>query len=167
VFQNRKEVCEYAVQEATEEIPKVKSYLDDTDNRKGEETVQLLRLDVLGPPAGFPSELIWNYGSDRHSVGLLGRAISPSQGRYLHRTTPTQKKRGQTSMARVGFEPAIPMFEREKTFRALDRGVTVIGTSDVFVTNLGCRRERTSNRQFKNREKYFLTFVLACFFLTK
>jgi hypothetical protein len=23
-------------------------------------------------------------------VGLLGRVISPSQGRYLHRTTPTQ-----------------------------------------------------------------------------
>jgi hypothetical protein len=27
----------------------------------------------------------------RHMVGLLGRVISPSQGLYLHRTTPTQK----------------------------------------------------------------------------
>jgi hypothetical protein len=27
------------------------------------------------------------------AVGLLGRGISPSQGRYLHRTTQTQNKR--------------------------------------------------------------------------
>jgi hypothetical protein len=32
------------------------------------------------------------------TVGLLGRAISPSQGRYLHSTTQTQNKRTQTSM---------------------------------------------------------------------
>jgi hypothetical protein len=29
----------------------------------------------------------------RQFVGLLGRVISPSQGRYLHRTTQTQNKR--------------------------------------------------------------------------
>jgi hypothetical protein len=52
----------------------------------------------------------------RQSVGLLGREISPSQGRYLNRTTKTQKKRRQTSMPRVGFEPTIPVFERAKTF---------------------------------------------------
>jgi hypothetical protein len=32
------------------------------------------------------------------TVGLLGRGISPSQGRYLHTTTQTQNKRTQTSM---------------------------------------------------------------------
>jgi hypothetical protein len=53
----------------------------------------------------------------RHSVVLLGRVISPSQGRYLT----------QTSMPRVGFEPTIPAFERAKTVHALDRAVTVIG----------------------------------------
>jgi hypothetical protein len=41
----------------------------------------------------------------RHSVGLLERVISPSQGRYL---TQTQNKHRQTSMPRVGFEPADP-----------------------------------------------------------
>jgi hypothetical protein len=39
----------------------------------------------------------------RHPVGLLGRAISPSQGRYLSQTEWTQ-----TSMLRVRFEPMIP-----------------------------------------------------------
>jgi hypothetical protein len=40
----------------------------------------------------------------------------------------TQKKRGQTSMPRAGFEPAIPMFERPKTVRAL--GCAAIGTGN-------------------------------------
>jgi hypothetical protein len=64
-------------------------------------------------------------------MGLLGRVISPSQGRYLHRTTQTQKKRGQTSMPRVGFETTIPVFERAKTFHALDRATYVIGPSKL------------------------------------
>jgi hypothetical protein len=53
----------------------------------------------------------------RQSVGLLGRGISPSQGRYLT----------QTSMPPVVFEPTIPVFERPKPFQALDRAATVIG----------------------------------------
>jgi hypothetical protein len=32
-----------------------------------------------------------------------------------------QKKRGLTSMPRVGFEPTSPLFDRAKTFHALDR----------------------------------------------
>jgi hypothetical protein len=36
------------------------------------------------------------------------------------RTTQTQNKRTQTSMARVGFEPTIPAFERAKTVHGLD-----------------------------------------------
>jgi hypothetical protein len=59
-----------------------------------------------------------------HSVGLLGRVISPSQGRYL---TQTQNKHAQTSMPRVGFESTIPPFERAKAVHALDRAPTVIG----------------------------------------
>jgi hypothetical protein len=43
------------------------------------------------------------------------------------RTTQTQNKLTQTSMPRVGFEPAIPVFERAKTVHALDRAATVIG----------------------------------------
>jgi hypothetical protein len=59
----------------------------------------------------------------KHSVGLLGRVISPSQGRYL---TQTQNKHKQTCMARVGFEPTIPAFERTKTGHDLDRAANVI-----------------------------------------
>jgi hypothetical protein len=58
-----------------------------------------------------------------HSVGLLGRVIRPSQGRYL---TQTQNKHKETSMPRVGFEPTIPAFERGKIFHALGRAATVI-----------------------------------------
>jgi hypothetical protein len=60
----------------------------------------------------------------RHSVGLLGLGISPSQGRYL---TQTQDKHKQTTMPRVGSEPTIPTFEPAKTVHALYRAVTVIG----------------------------------------
>jgi hypothetical protein len=38
-----------------------------------------------------------------------------------------QNKRRQTSMSLVGFEPTIPVFERAKTFHALDRAATVTG----------------------------------------
>jgi hypothetical protein len=61
------------------------------------------------------------------TVVLLERVISPSQGRYLHRTTQTQNNLTQTSMPRVGFEPTIPVFERAKTVYALDRAATMIG----------------------------------------
>jgi hypothetical protein len=63
----------------------------------------------------------------RQSVGLLGLGISPSQGRYLHRTTQTQNKRRQTPIPWVLFEPTIPMFKRAKTFHASDRAASVIG----------------------------------------
>jgi hypothetical protein len=59
----------------------------------------------------------------RHSVGLLGRVISPAQSRYL---TQAQNKPTQTSMPRVGFEPTIPAFERAKVVHALDPATTVI-----------------------------------------
>jgi hypothetical protein len=49
------------------------------------------------------------------SVGLLGRGISPSQGRYLHTEQHKQRINAHTSMPRVGFEPTIPVFERAKT----------------------------------------------------
>jgi hypothetical protein len=43
-----------------------------------------------------------------------------------HMTTQTQNKRTQTSMPRVEFEPATPVFERAKTVHALDRAAAVI-----------------------------------------
>jgi hypothetical protein len=60
----------------------------------------------------------------------LDGLLALSQGRYLHRTTQTQKKRRQTSICGVGFEPTIPVFERAKIVHALDRAATVIGPVD-------------------------------------
>jgi hypothetical protein len=44
------------------------------------------------------SETLFHFLNFRESVKLLGRGISPSQGRCLHRTTQTQNKRRQTYM---------------------------------------------------------------------
>jgi hypothetical protein len=61
----------------------------------------------------------------RQSVGLLGRGISPSQSRYLQRTTKTKNKRRHASIPWVAFEPTIPTFRRVKTIHAFDRAATV------------------------------------------
>jgi hypothetical protein len=66
------------------------------------------------------------------SVGLLGRGISPLQGRYLHTEKHRHNKRTQEFMPRVGFQPMIPVFERAKTVHALDRAATVIGRIVVY-----------------------------------
>jgi hypothetical protein len=55
------------------------------------------------------------------TVALLGRVISPSQGRYLH--TGQHKP-----MLLMGFEPTIPAFDKAKTVHASDRAATPIGT---------------------------------------
>jgi hypothetical protein len=39
----------------------------------------------------------------------------------------TNREEMQTSMSRIGLEPTIPVFERTKTFQALDRAATVTG----------------------------------------
>jgi hypothetical protein len=64
----------------------------------------------------------------RHSVELLGRVISPSQGRYL---TQTQNKHRQPPMPLVGFEPMIQAFERVKTVHALDRAAIVFACTCI------------------------------------
>jgi hypothetical protein len=84
----------------------------------------LLTLWGIGHP--WNALLYFSLSILRQSVGLLGRGISPSQGRYL---TKTQNKRTQTSMPWVGFEPTVPVFERAKTVHALDRSGTVIASS--------------------------------------
>jgi hypothetical protein len=66
-------------------------------------------------------------------VGLLGRVISPSQGRYLHTGQHKRRINAHTFMPWVGFEPMISAFERAKTVHALDRAVTVIGTEFFII----------------------------------
>jgi hypothetical protein len=60
------------------------------------------------------------------TVGLLGRGTARRKaatytGEHKH------KKRKRTFMSLVGFEPAIPVLGRAKTFRGLGRAVIVIG----------------------------------------
>jgi hypothetical protein len=69
------------------------------------------------------------YESLGQVVGLLGRGISPTQGLYLHRTTQHKKTRTHIH-ASSGIRTTIPMFERPKTVRALDRAVS--GNSNNF-----------------------------------
>jgi hypothetical protein len=69
-------------------------------------------------------------------VGLLGRGISPSQGRYLHTEQHKQNKRTQTSMCRVGYEPTTPVFERAKAIHTSDRAANVVG----IVLSYRCRK---------------------------
>jgi hypothetical protein len=59
----------------------------------------------------------------RHSVGLLGRGIGPSQGLYLYTGLHNTEKCRQTSMAWVGFEPTVPVTKRQKA-HASDRAAT-------------------------------------------
>jgi hypothetical protein len=66
-------------------------------------------------------------------VELLGRAINPSQSRYLHSGQHKQNIRTQTSMSQAGFESTIPVFERAKTVHALDRAATVIGIIIIII----------------------------------
>jgi hypothetical protein len=57
------------------------------------------------------------------SVGLLGQGISPSQGRYLYRTTQTQNKRKHPCLE----WDSNPRSQYSNIFHALDFAVTVIG----------------------------------------
>jgi hypothetical protein len=89
-------------------------------------------LDGLGPLDCPHSELPRNYESYRHLVGLLARGISQSEGCYLHKTTQTEKK--NISMPQVTFEHTRPVFERAKTFSALDREADVTFQMDKIIT---------------------------------
>jgi hypothetical protein len=66
------------------------------------------------------------------SVGLLGRRISPSQGRYLHTEQHKHRINAHRHVSRVGFEPTIPVIEQAKTVHALDLAGTVIGPMDFM-----------------------------------
>jgi hypothetical protein len=74
----------------------------------------------------------------RNHFGLLGRVISPSQGRCIntghhkHRINPYTHH--QTSMPCVGFEPTIPAAERAKTVHALDPAASVAGRLFVYLS---------------------------------
>jgi hypothetical protein len=90
---------------------------------------------ALQPPWALVSDFQFRNNFSQ-PVGLLGRAISPSQGLYLN--TGEHKHRinaytHQTSMPYVGFKPTIPAFELAKT----DRSATVTGNNQNTVFNYG------------------------------
>jgi hypothetical protein len=60
-------------------------------------------------------------------VGLLGRGDQSSAKASTYTGQHNTEKHRHTSMPRAGFEPAIPMFERPKTVRALDRAAVDTG----------------------------------------
>jgi hypothetical protein len=80
-------------------------------NMTGERLSSTFRIR---PSSLFSLELIRKYKFYRQLIGLLGRLISPSQGRYLQKQHK-HRKNSETSKPRVGFEPTIPVFEGAKT----------------------------------------------------
>jgi hypothetical protein len=78
----------------------------------------LFMLLPLGHRASVKRFVSLQFLNLRQSVGLLGRGINPSQGRYITQTD---------IHALSGIQPMIAVFERAKTFHALDRATTVIG----------------------------------------
>jgi hypothetical protein len=77
----------------------------------------------LRPLACFDSEFnFWNLWIYFWTFGRTPWTGDQPVARPLPtQVSTTQKRRGYTSMLRVGFEPKIPMFERLKTLCALDR----------------------------------------------
>jgi hypothetical protein len=94
---------------------------------------QWLYSHLLGPGLFFSFVIFFT-----QTVGLLGRVISPSQGRYLH--TGQHKHRinaytHQTSMPWMGFEPTIPASELAKKVHALDRAANATYIVLRFIVN--------------------------------
>jgi hypothetical protein len=92
--------------------------------------------------------------SSRQSVGLPGQGISPSQCRYLHRTTQTQNKCKQIFVPLVRFEHTAPVSEWVKTVYALDRATTVIGIS------VSLQEEIINKTKLASKEAYSQTRFL-------
>jgi hypothetical protein len=111
---------------------KVSTYLSLRSAKK--KKVVLLHF-VSGPMLSYPSSLTWNYGSCRQATWLFGRVIALSRSRHVCMTAQMQKKRGQTSVPRVGCEPTVPVFELAKTFRAFYRALTVIDQRNFLNRN--------------------------------
>jgi hypothetical protein len=96
-----------------------------------------IHLSIYGSTALVDLGRFFSFFIYTQLLWLLGRGISPSQGRYLH--TEQHKKENkciQTSMPRVRFEPKIPVFERSKTVHALECAATEIG--ECFIVLYVC-----------------------------
>jgi hypothetical protein len=82
------------------------------------------------------------------TVELLGRGISPPQGRYLHSEQHTHRINAHRYPCLwMEFEPTIPAFERAKTVHFLDRATSVIGLSVL------CRKEFRNQSHHKTLKR--------------
>jgi hypothetical protein len=93
------------------------------DGRKAEicSTYFFFFFDGLGSLACSHSELINSEIMNSLDEWSTRRKAATYTGQLK------RKKRRQTSLPLVGFEPTIPVFERAKTFHTLDNATTVIG----------------------------------------
>jgi hypothetical protein len=62
--------------------------------------------------------------------------MSPTQILYLHTGQHKQNKHIQTSILRVGFEPTISVFGREKAVHIFDRSATAVGLKRIYSPSL-------------------------------
>jgi hypothetical protein len=98
----------------------------------------------------------------RQSVGLLGRGSSPSQGRYL---TQIQNEHEETSITWVGFEPTIPVFERAKTYHALNLAATMISelrTTGLLTLSFNLQLPQSVKWLASNRLPYKILYPMFC-----
>jgi hypothetical protein len=86
-------------------------------------------------------------------VGLLGRGISQSQGRYLHTEQHKQNKRTQTFTPWVGFESTITAFERAKPAHALKRAATMIAGRQTIRLLKYFRQSHQANERLRSYRK--------------
>jgi hypothetical protein len=94
---------------------------------------RIIFFSMALPARSGPRPLIQFRNHFSQAVGLLGRVISPSQGRYLNTGQHKHRKNAykyQTSMLQMGFERTNPAFQRAKTVHALDRAATVTGLEE-------------------------------------
>jgi hypothetical protein len=92
--------------------------------------ITIIFLQGIGQrPVPFQKFNFWTY----ESIWTFGRTPwtgdHPDARPLPTQDNTTQKKREHTSMPQAGFKPAIPMFERPKTVRALDRAAIGTGLS--------------------------------------
>jgi hypothetical protein len=87
--------------------------------------ISFFNLDGLDRPVCFPSEVIWIYRSYRQLVGPLGRTASPVARPLSTQNNTKQKKRGQTSIPRVGCEPTIQVFEMTNILHTIHRATAM------------------------------------------
>jgi hypothetical protein len=90
-------------------------------------------LYIYGPTVLGDLGSFFSFFTYTQSVGLLGRGMSPSQGRYLHTGQHKYRINTQTTMPRVGFEHTTTVFKRAKNLNALDRTANMIGVSTVWI----------------------------------